>query len=716
MGGRRKNPSSSRRKQSEEFKDEERHTQSTKRTTTARTPDDEAEQLSLKQFRRLVKDQDVWLGGSDEGNTHPGTRDLKRAIRYSVEEFPGDDYSKRVYNFLRQQLKIAKQERKFYIVDGPSSKHVKEASREELFEEFGNYFEKEQNRQLQKKQKRALQRIEETKKSRSNPSLLREDHASQRIEETKKSRSNPSLLREDRMRSSSSDRESQGDWKNKSGNNGNRPMSPGREGKLNKKISSKRIQESVQRKRGDDEESVSIEWQQRSRTRNGEEGTRMKRGKSNQSFVREEEGLDGKVKISRSEASLKNRASRDGRPATESQRQSSTTAPKKRASRSNRDGDLSRLEEGQLLTSENDEDERCLIFLDKKDHPGTTAFYETVKNTIMEHEGSEYNSNMYKIIKKEMKGRIFYRSKEDYPEEPVGSKHELAILIEECCDEERVEWKKLKKVETYMSRHARKRDVYFSVPAHPGTHAWRKVVQKIAQDNPQTVYGKLIYKEIVEQLEGRDFYVKEPPKCREASNPEATVHCGECFDEEKQVIANLNQSQVVRRRRKGANRRGGGGGGNCDSTISVTDSTRDDLLGGDASRVKRKVPGTLVWARLGAWIRPGERISTRLAKWAWYQRFSSRVSGLPVVVRTYSTYQRFSARVASWPIVVRTSSALNREPGQDVFDKIFVMLNVTAFGYSSSWPSVIMLAILCVLCIVWIVLAIMRNLMSTLAI
>ena len=323
---------------------------------------------------------------------------------------------------------------------------------------------------------------------------------------------------------------------------------------------------------------------------------------------------------------------------------------------------LNRMEEAKETLSFEGDDH---IYLDEENRPGTQALQEVVKRAVSEFSQEEYSSSIFKWIRKELRGRQIFQTLDSQFVE--ASKKDLVDILGDLYECECRKFTKTKRAETCTAQ-AKKRDVYFDVPDHSGTKAWKRVVRHFAEDNPDEIFCKDIFTEIRLQLDGSSYYTGKPPTCLKARKQDILIRFGECFDDEKASIMGKKDksSEGALRQRY------------CDSTKSETECSDANLS--CISDKRRPVPGYLYWILLR------QIISNRLARWDWYQRTSHdlcrRVATNSIVVR-----------MQPYGIIIKEACGKDPESGEDVFDRLAAAIEVKVFG--RRWPFILLIGGLC---------------------
>jgi hypothetical protein len=410
-----------------------------------------------------------------------------------------------------------------------------------------------------------------------------------------------------------------------------------------------------------------------------------------------------KLKSQGSKHASSNHQDRQRRPDCSENSQGSTDCYAREKSRKR----LDRMEEAKETLSifDGDADD---VYLDEEYRPGTQALQEVVKRAVSKFSQEEYSPSIFKWIRKEMRGRRIFQTMNSQCVLVEASKKDLVDIFGDRYEYECTMFRKMiKKAEKYMAQ-ANKRDVYFDVPDHPGTKAWKRVARHLAVKNPDEIYCKDIFTEIRLQLDGSSYYTGKPPKCHNARKQEIIIRFGECFDDEKasimgqsrtsrtdEVLSKDNISEAALRRRR------------CDSTVSETEGIDATLLT-CVSGKRRPVPGYLYWILLR------QMISNRWARWDWYQRtskaLSRRVATSSIVVQMQPWCR---ARMHPYWMRIKEACCCGKDPesGEDIIDRLAAAIEIEVCGHATSWPFILLIGGLCAIAVFSIIYAIGNKLL-----
>lgn len=148
-------------------------------------------------------------------------------------------------------------------------------------------------------------------------------------------------------------------------------------------------------------------------------------------------------------------------------------------------------------------------------HPGTIAWRKVVEEIMDEYADDEFGPPIHRAIKKRLKNNARFWAKGKYGEEEwkVASKGEVVRRF-------RAAFEDTKKISTVKEdadtlplppppTKPVPDDVCFGSESHPGTMAWRKVVEEIMDEHADDEFGPPIYRAIKNRLKNNaHFWVK----------------------------------------------------------------------------------------------------------------------------------------------------------------------------------------------------------------
>lgn len=321
--------------------------------------------------------EDVWLGNK----FHPGTKHFHRAIRFAAEDFEDEEYSKRVYESIKKELKG----RRFFT---GKAKKLKVVEHDDLIQLIADAFEEENERRWVRQSRRSKQKVNK-KECDSGPSSEDEDCESGRprsCRQKKPSRRRVKLSREDSEASTS-----EGESSEEESDSTDMDMNIyiGNE----RKPGTKELLDAVRRTA---EKHPNTKFSQKI-------FARIMRGFKKRKFFW---SLESHQEIPKLELEKLIR-------------------------------ELWKMDIYMLRARPTD------VFFVVSSHPGTQAWVRSIQQVIIEHDDSEYNRLIYKEIKRRLYDSKFYIGRP--PECDEATKRELAEIFQVGYQREKDAWARIQR-------------------------------------------------------------------------------------------------------------------------------------------------------------------------------------------------------------------------------------------------------------------------------